>query len=539
MKHLLASLLGSALLALSGAAASAAEPRIGRMVAYELDDYTIYTTRSGNQARRFATELGKFRLTLEKLLGKRATKSYTPTHLVILSRGEWEKYLQPRQHIAGWFQPGMFSNFIVMNGDAEGTDVTHLVFHEYTHYYLASQFAGEYPPWFNEGVAELMGYSKFDKGQAILLIPVHQRMEARDGDWIPFERLIRVNHHSPEYQSHKLADSFYAQAWLTVHYGMLENREFGQQIFRYLTKLNTLVPHEQAAIDAFGDLAAVDKQLRDYSRNSKMNSGAVSLGDVPDVTLPAGKPIGELDALAIIANLMLETRLPAERTRPVIDSLLRREPQSARPHILAARLAFLDEDNAAFDAATNRAEQLLADSDWQGRRELASVLLRSAQDYRPMNQRTTEQSEQDLKRALRWFGEAIKHNAQDVEALWGFGTAATHLNTNFDLAEEALVAAYQRAPASPLIAVSLANLKGRQEKIDEMIPYLKDTIRYAKDLGMRQWATQTLKQMEEYIAERARIDEENRKQREAYEKQVADYEKKYGKKPKTKKARAP
>src|SRR5687768_1514588 len=118
----------------------AAEPRIGRMVAYELPDYTIYTTRSSSQARRFATELGKFRLTLEKLLGKRAAKNEIPTHLVILSRNEWQKYLQPRQHISGWFQPGMFSNVIVMDGDAEGIEATHLVFHEFTHYYLASQF---------------------------------------------------------------------------------------------------------------------------------------------------------------------------------------------------------------------------------------------------------------------------------------------------------------------------------------------------------------------------------------------------------------
>lgn len=507
----------------------AAEPRIGRMVAYELEDYTIYTTRSSTQARRFATEIGKFRVTLEKLLGKRATKAHIPTHLVILSRGEWERYLQPRQHVAGWFQPGMFSNVIVMNGDAEGAQVTHLVFHEYTHYYLASQFAGEYPPWFNEGLAEVMGYARFDKGMCILLIPEHLQRAARGGDWIPFDRLIKVDHSSPEYQSHKLADSFYAQSWLTVHYALLENRGFGRQVFDYLTRLNTLVPPDQAARDAFGDLAAIDKQLRAYSRDSSMHSGGVTLGEYPEVSLPAGKPLAELDALALVADLMLETRQPADRTRPLLESLARREPQSARAAVLAARQALLDNDSAAFDAATARAESLLAENDWQGRRELASVLLQNAQDYSPTNKRSSEDSDRDLKRAMRWFGEAIKHNNQDVEALWGFGTSATHLEVNLDVAEDALVAAYRRAPSSGLIAASLASLKGRQDKPEEMIPYLKDTIRYANDLGMRQWAANTLVQMQEYLVERQRIEEENRKQREAYEKQVADYEKKYGK----------
>ena len=189
-----------------------------------MEDFTIYTTRSGDQARQFIEDLAKYRVTLEKTLGKRARKNTVPTRIVIVSATEWEKYLEPRQNIAGWFQPGSFSNTMVMNGDAVRGAALQVIFHEYTHFYLASQFAGEYPPWFNEGMAELMGFAKFDRGMAIMQVPMWRVYEARDGDWIPFERLIRVDHNSPEYQSHKLANSFYAQAWLTVHYGMVENR---------------------------------------------------------------------------------------------------------------------------------------------------------------------------------------------------------------------------------------------------------------------------------------------------------------------------
>ena len=83
---------------------------------------------------------------------------------------------------------------MAMNGDARPEYALHVMFHEYTHYYLASQFAGEYPPWFNEGLAELMGYAKFSKdNRAVLQIPMYRVYEARDGNWIPFERLIRVD----------------------------------------------------------------------------------------------------------------------------------------------------------------------------------------------------------------------------------------------------------------------------------------------------------------------------------------------------------
>jgi tetratricopeptide (TPR) repeat protein len=368
-----------------------------------------------------------------------------------------------------------------------------------------------------------MSYTRFGEGDVILLLPDHLRAQARTGDWIPFDRLIRVDRNSPEYLSHKLAANFYAQSWLTVHYGMLENREFGRKIFDYLNLVNRLIPHEQAAREAFGDLGAIDQQLRDYSRSNKMKSGGLSFGQVPEVTLPAPRALSDFEALALVADLMLDTRLDANRTRPLVESLVRRQPDSARASILAARLANFEQDQAAFDAAAQKAESQLAGSDWEGRRELASLLLSSVSE---------EKTDDALKRSMRWFSEAIEHNPNDIEALWGFGTAARRLDTMLDVAEAALLTAYKLAPANPEIAVSLAQLKGQQDKPDEMVVYLKDAIRYANDLGTRQWANQTLQRMQKYIAERNALEEENRKQREAYEKQMAEYEKRYGKKKK-------
>jgi hypothetical protein len=166
------------------------------------------------------------------------------------------------------------------------------------------------------------------------------------------------------------------------------------------------------------------------------------------------------------------------------------------------------------------------------RRELAGVLLESARDFSPMSKRTRVQNERDLERAMKWFGEAIGHNHEDVEALWGFGTAATELGKNLDLAEQALVAANLRAPGRAEISMSLASVKSQQDKPDEMIPYLKDTLRYSDNLQVRQWAVETLERMQRYIAERDRSEAEQKKQREDYEKTIAEYEKKYGKRKK-------
>ncbi len=124
----------------------AAEPRVGKYVKYDAGEFVIVTSRSAGQARRFIDDLAKFRLTLERALGKRATKSDFPTTIVITSASDWRTWLQPRENVAGFFQRARFANYLALNGDAPPDEALAIVFHEYTHYYLASQFAGEYPP---------------------------------------------------------------------------------------------------------------------------------------------------------------------------------------------------------------------------------------------------------------------------------------------------------------------------------------------------------------------------------------------------------
>src|SRR5215831_3278321 len=426
--------LGAVLLCASPAFAG--EPHIGNFTRYDTGAYVILTSRNAIQARRFMEDLVQFRMTLELMLGKRATPNPLPTTIIITSGQDWNNWLKPRQDVVGFFQPAQFSNFMAMNGESDFDESLHVMFHEYTHYYLASQFSGEYPPWFNEGLAELMAYAKFDKSTAVLRIPMEQLHQARSGNWIPFERLIQVDHNDPEYQSHNLMPSFYAESWLAVQYGIVENPDFGKQIFAYLRQINSLVPQADAARAAFGDdLSQIDKQLREFMATSDRHSGAIKLSEVPAVDLPAGTPVDELDMLATIADLMLESHEAADRIRPLIESLGRRDRNPARAAILAARLAQQQEDNAAFSSAVDKAEAAMAPEDWEQHRELANVLLMNGTSSNPLSTRSRADSDEDVRRAMKWFGEAIAHNGGDIEALWGYGTAAVQLNENLDVAE--------------------------------------------------------------------------------------------------------
>ena len=501
-------------LILGVAPATAAQPQLGKFVHYEMSGLTLLTDHGDQEARQVVEELAKFRILLEKTLTLKAENTAVPTHIVIVSGAEWDKYLRTSESVAGWFQRTPFANYLAINGDSEGVggNPLHVVLHEYTHYILRSQFANDYPAWFNEGLAETMSYVTFDQGHtAHLEIPIMRRFGALIADWIPFERMLHVDYDSPEYQGHKITDGFYSQAWLTVHYGLYENKQFGAQMFEYLSQVNRMVAIDEAARSAFGaNLADVDRRLKLYARSTAMQTGTVQLGSVPRADLGIGKPVAEADALAELINLMLELRIAPDRVRAAIGALNAREPDSTRSAVLRARAAQLAKDDRDLFLAMTAAENRLAPEDWESRRELALVLLERSHG-KAVKETLSDATRQDLERALAWFGEALAQNPEDVESLWGDGTAATDLHSNLDLAERYLLAAYAQQPTNTDVALALANYMGTNHRSDELVVYLKDLVRYETDLTTRKWAADTLAETEKYLVERQRIEEENRK----------------------------
>ena len=314
--------------------APAAEPRVGKYVKYDGGDYVIVTSRGAAQARRFMEDLVKFRLTLEVALGQSAAENTTPTTIVIAGKSDWNQWLRPREGLDGYFHSADFSNYMILDGDAplEEARIDHV---PRVHALLPGiAIRRRRSAVVQEGLADLMGSVTFEKGKAIVRILPGRLQDIRSHDWISFDRLIKVDRNDPEYQSHQLMPSFYAQSWLTVHYGTVENPEFGRQMVTYVNQMNMLVPQEEASKAAFGnDLSVVDKQLRDYSRSHNMHSGTMVLGEVPPMTFAEGKPLDTADTIAILVDAMLQIRLPPERTRPLVSSLESNDPNAARAAI--------------------------------------------------------------------------------------------------------------------------------------------------------------------------------------------------------------
>lgn len=483
-------------------AAGAAGPRLGKFVEYDVGPFTIYTSRGERQVRDLMDDLALFQVTLERSLKHKAAQTGIPTRVFIVGHNEWEKYLQPSPGLAGVFLSRRFMNYMIVDGDTDGESARQIIFHEYTHFFLRSQFAGEYPPWFHEGLAELFSMCRFKQGNAEFGLPVQRIFDARAAKWIPFDRMLAIDQNSPEYSTHRLAPGFYGQAWFTVHYGMVENRVFREQMFDYLHQLNLLVPRGEAQRKAFGaDLGVIDKQLFEYSRRPRLSLGSVSIGDAPALTLGPGRVLDELETLFLVANLMFEFRNPPERLAPFIAAAEKREPGSFRTLKLGANLARSKDDVLGFASKVDEMAGALSATDWQARRDLGVLVLTDAmedQSLRPDDSRHAAA----LARAAKWFDEALAQQPEDVPALWGYGYISALREENLDLAEERLKTAYRKAPANAEIAMALASVYNARREPENAVPVLKDVIRYATDLGMREWAVKTLDSITAFLDER-------------------------------------
>jgi hypothetical protein len=489
-------------IALACVSARGAEPKLGPLFTYTTPgDVTVYTTVDDERVREIMTRLEQFKLLLEKSLSHRKMDvTGIPTNVFILNSSEWRGFLQPREGIQGVFMPRRFANYLAIDADADRDAAEQVIFHEFVHYFMRAELGMAFPPWFAEGAAELYSNFNYRNESADIGIPMQRVLDARSSPWIPFDRLLAIDIDSPEYQEHRLAAGFYGQAWLVVHYGLIEDHAFGKKIEVYLHELNQQAPVDAAAKKAFGDLAAVDKTLREYLNRPTFKESRMRIGAAPRLVLNERRKIGKADSLAKVSEVMFALNSPSSRIEPVADALEKLEPGAPRSALIRIRLADQAGDDQKFENGVDVLLPKLKKSDWVSRREVATLLLDRA-TRALFNGDRSGGSIDAMERAYRLFEEALTHNPEDAQSLWGAGTTATFLRRDFPLAEQRIKAAWMQMPMNEMMGVSLALVYGTQDRPRSMIEVLRDLLRIASDKSVRKWITETLIEAEMLVLE--------------------------------------
>lgn len=135
--------------------------------------------------------------------------------------------------------------------------------HEYLHHYMYQYFNANYPSWYSEGFAEYYGTMAFPASGVVEIGHApHFRMNAiKNGSWIHVRDILTAK----SYADVRDLGALYAQGWLLTHLGA-QNKERGFQLKKYLNGVANGEEYAKAATDAFGDLDALDSDLRDHMK---------------------------------------------------------------------------------------------------------------------------------------------------------------------------------------------------------------------------------------------------------------------------------
>ena len=253
----------------------------------ETNNFIIISQDSEDATRRFAANLERFDMALRNLQGLPVGEEQPTdaTKLTVFRFGDPNDIARAAQipGIAGVYfgrageslaltparEERRRSNSVtnVDRSRAERTDmdVVSVLQHEYVHYFMMQHFPAAYPRWYVEGYAELLASLRLnDDGSFHVGDPPQYR-----GDALYYmtefglEEMLDQEHDL----TGKEAFQHYTTGWLFTHYLNFDPERLAQ-LNQYLLAINAGEDSLTAARRIFGDLGAIDRELRRYRSGS-------------------------------------------------------------------------------------------------------------------------------------------------------------------------------------------------------------------------------------------------------------------------------
>jgi len=251
-----------------------------------------------------------------------------PVYVVVFgSEKEYAPY-RFNEFATAYYFGGADRDYIVLG--RTGEQAAQIAVHEYVH--LVARHAGlKFPPWLNEGIAEL--YSNLRTlGDKVLvgdLIP--GRLQALFAEkWVPLSVILSAGPDSPYYNEKNKAGSLYNEGWALVHMLQL-SPEYVAKFTEFLGAVQNGVDSAAALEKVYGkSVAVVDKELQSYIRGNQfyVRPFLVKLANAKDNF--RAQPAQQFDVKLALADLTNRPGKEAEARR-TFEDLAREDPQRPEP----------------------------------------------------------------------------------------------------------------------------------------------------------------------------------------------------------------
>jgi hypothetical protein len=451
----------------------------GKMTRYELPGYTVVAV-GNSQLLRDMSKLPRLKRALETSLGIEAKPTGIPTYYYVVSSSIWDRYLEPAPGVPGDFVPTRFANYVLANNARVNRQQ---LFHEHTHLYLYNQMPGVYPLWFDEGLAVMMAHANYT-GSKVEIFPSRKNGEF---GWVPTARVLRATRSSPEYLEQRQLLSFYYQSYAMVYRALVDEPEFGKQVFKYLEAINNVAtPDEAEAL--LGNIDALDSSMRAYLNDTGRKRVLMDVEAVEELKLPSGTPMSKLDSLLGIATICLDGGLHIDKVHELLDAAAAEPYGATRTAPLRMRLAARLKNDAELEKLYG---VLTKDpNDLQAARAAGLALYERAQSLEAAAPARTDLST----RSMKLLDRSLTARADDPEAVWAYAMQAADLKANMELALQRLLPMFERLRDNPDMALAAGRILYVQGGQD-LKPYATAVLRYSNSIEQKRWAAERIQEI--------------------------------------------
>jgi tetratricopeptide (TPR) repeat protein len=241
--------------------------------------FLVYSEGSAQSVRDFAGKLEKFDKAMRLRLGLK-DEDFGPanrvTVYVVDDVAEVRRLgrFSPGSSVYGFYSGRAQGSIAVVprsggSGGPAAIEPATILLHEYSHHLMMQNAAVAYPAWFREGFAEFNSTARFEKDGSIGFGAAanHRAWGLIGMDPLPIETLFSPNRR--KLSQAQWEATVYGRGWLLTHYLMFEEKRTGQ-LARYITAINGGTGSVEAARAAFGDLDALDRELRAYVKQRRI-----------------------------------------------------------------------------------------------------------------------------------------------------------------------------------------------------------------------------------------------------------------------------
>jgi tetratricopeptide (TPR) repeat protein len=309
-------------LALSGVAVRADEPRWLRFTTPNFELLTTAGERSGRDAIQYFEQVHGFFL---QVTGSRKTWSAPVRIIGFRSAKEFQPY-RPSEAAAAFYLPGPSCDYIVMGGI--GSDFYPGAVHEYVH--LRVKHTGlKVPLWLNEGMADLYSTLKPLGGKIqIGAVDAGRYQLLQEKKWLPLEVLTTAGHDSAHYNEKDRAGVFYTESWALTHMLMLSN-DYRPKFAEIVSALAAEKSADESLQQVYGKrLWEVERELRTYMRGDRFNAAIFDAKLAKPTEKPEMRPAAPLEVGLMLADILAQTRGKEAAAREAYQKLLASNPQS-------------------------------------------------------------------------------------------------------------------------------------------------------------------------------------------------------------------